>query len=263
MSGDTVPVKSIRLTFKIIETLAANRSMHLAELSDRLDIPKSTAHDHLRTLEQLGYVTQDEFGFRTSTRFTEVGERSRRQFTIYDMGKQQVQALAERAGAFTTLLVEEAGIGVILYTAQGTDIVDIEPYPGTRLLLHTTAPGKAILAKLPDERVEEIVETHGFIRDRPRYGIPESMPNTITTPEALAEELDRIRRRGYATADEELIGGISGVGAAIEGGSDVLGAVGIHVPSSEFDEARVESDLVPMLRQTVNVFQLKQSYSQR
>ena len=72
--------------------------------------------------------------------------------------------------------------------------------------LHCSAVGKAILAYLPDDEVQWIIET---------AGLPRLTPNTITDPEKLWEHLAEVRRSGYALDDEEGEEGIRCVGAPV------------------------------------------------
>ena len=84
---------------------------------------------------------------------------------------------------------------------------------------HATALGKAILAFLADEKVQEIIRQRGL---RP------CTPNTITDPGVLEEELRQTRARGYALDQEEFFGGVRCVAVPVRGESGrVEGALSI------------------------------------
>ncbi len=92
---------------------------------------------------------------------------------------------------------------------------------GARLPAYCTAMGKAILAFVPEERLEQIIERIDFA---PRG------PNTLTDPEAFREELDKIRASGIAVNDEELAYGLRSIAAPIHSHSgEVLAALNLAV----------------------------------
>ena len=77
--------------------------------------------------------------------------------------------------------------------------IDLNLHVGARLPAYCTAMGKAILAFVPEDRRDELIERIDFV---PRG------PNTITDPHAFLVELDRIRIAGIAVNDEELAYGL-------------------------------------------------------
>ncbi|AWZ09669.1 IclR family transcriptional regulator [Streptomyces sp. ICC1] len=77
---------------------------------------------------------------------------------------------------------------------------------GARIPAHATATGKAVLAHLPPAEAEEIVRA---------AGLPALTPRTLTEPDALTAELERVRTRGYAVDDEENQASVRCVGAPL------------------------------------------------
>jgi len=81
----------------------------------------------------------------------------------------------------------------------------------------------------------------------PRGRLPAFTPKTIVDPRALAEEIARVRARGYAEAVDEREVGLSAVAAPIWGaGGDLAAVVALQGPSSRFDRAAIERAL-PLL----------------
>ncbi|RRJ31817.1 IclR family transcriptional regulator domain-containing protein [Halocatena pleomorpha] len=60
-----------------------------------------------------------------------------------------------------------------------------------------------MLAAMPDERVDHIIDTHG---------LPERTVNTITDRDVLHKELATVHEQGYALNDSERIEGMRGIG---------------------------------------------------
>lgn len=246
-------VKSVGTNFRIIETLHELNGATVTELASVLSHPKSTIHNHLKTLEQNEYLVNDDGTYRVGYRFLELGAYARNQENIYEIARPEVDRIAEKSGELAGLVVEEYGKGVFLHRAKGPRAVHVDTYAGKRIYLHGAALGKAILARSPHETVESIID---------RRGLPALTENTITEPDELYAELDRIRDRGVAFDDEERLSGLRSVGAAITDDDDrVLGAVSIAGPTSRLRSDRFREEVPNIVQSAVNVIELNVTYS--
>lgn len=249
----TPAVKSVETTFRIVEALHERGGAGVTELASALSVPKSTVHNHLQTLERNEYVVNDDGTYRVGTRFLELGARARQRSPIYEVARPESERIAEKTGEISGLVVEEHGRGVFLHRAKGDRAVHVDTYAGKRIYLHGAALGKAILAHLPEERVDEIIE---------RHGLPQLTANTITDRDELAAELDSIRETGIAFDDEERLEGLRAVSAAITGSNgEVLGAVSVAGPTSRLREERFREELPEVVRSAVNVIDLNVTYA--
>lgn len=247
------PIKATETTFAILNALMELDGAGVTELADHLDLPKSNVHNYLSTLIQEEYVVKDGHTYSVGIRFLELGAYARDRMDIYGIAKPEVEKLADGTGELANLLVEEHGRGSYLHRARGEQAVQVEAYTGTRVYLHSTALGKCILAFLPDERVDEIVATHG---------LPASTAKTVTTRDALDDALRDIRERGYAIDDEERLKGLRCVAAPILSNDDrVLGAVSVSGPTNRMKGERFERVIPEKLLETVNVIELNVTYS--
>ncbi len=246
-------MSSVETAFEVVDALMELDGAGVTELSTHLDLPKSTLHSYLSTLEQEEYVVQEGSTYRIGLRFLELGTFGRERYPLYRIARSEVDTLAEETGELANLLVEEHGWGIYLHRARGEDAVSVEPRIGTRVHLHSTAMGKSILAHLPRDAVERIVD---------RRGLPAQTDRTITDREALFEELASIRERGYAVDDEEHHDGLRCVAAPVTSDADrVLGAMSVAGPTSRLRGDRFERELPRLLRERVNVVELNVSYS--
>lgn len=247
-----IPVKSTRVSFDVVEALQELDGAGVTEVSDYLDIAKSTAHDHLRTLEKLELVINENGQYRTGTRFLDFGGYARQQMKLYNVARPEVQKLAEKTGEHSNLMVEEHGWGVFLYKAEGTDAVQLDTYNGYRVHLQTTAMGKAILAHFPEKRVRDILD---------RHGLPKITEHTVDDEETLFEELEQIRQQGYARDLEERVRGMRCVAAPILRDGEVLGAVSVSGPASRMQGERFETEIPDHVMGTANVIEVNITYS--
>ena len=247
-----VTVDATETTFRILEMLKELDGAGVTELATRLDIPKSTVHNHLVTLRENEYVVKDGTTYRVGLQFLELGEHTRNRMKIYDVARPEVEALAEETGELANLLVEEYGLGVYLCRARGEQAVRVDTYAGMRVHLHCTGLGKAMLAHMPDERVDEILD---------RRGLEPRTEATITDAETLREDLAAIRERGYAVDHGERLSGLRCIAAPITDESNrAVGAVSVSGPSSRIKGDRLE-EVPELVMSAANVIELNMSYS--
>lgn len=246
------PVKAVGTTASILEKLAELERAGVTELASHLDITKGTVHNHLTTLEENELVVKDEGQFRLGLRIFEYGEKTKNQYEICEVAKPEVDKLAEETGELGNILVEEHGRGIYLYRAKGENALTLDTGIGSRVYLHQTGLGKAILAHLPKERVDEIIDQHK---------LESSTENTLTTRDALFEDLEQIRDQGRAIDAEERAEGISCVAAPIiTNDGTVRGAVSVAGPASRMRGDYLESTVTDMVERAADVISINLSY---
>lgn len=242
-------VKSTQRSFAIVEALRELDGARLTDLALEVELPNSTVHNHLATLIDAGYVVCEDNTYRLTHRFLDHGEYTRSRRKLYSAGRPEIDELAATTGEIASLLVEERGLGVFLYSARGDDAVPLDIQVGKHVHMHTTALGKCILAGLPDERVDEISSTHG---------LPACTENTITDPEELRDELDVIREQGFARDDEERVKGVTCIAAPVKAETGkILGAISVSGPVHTLDDTAI----IEALQSATNVVELKLVYS--
>lgn len=249
--GNTIT--ATRTSLRIVEALERLDGAGVTAVANDLGIAKSTVHNHLRTLEDEGYVTNEDSTYRVGLRFLELGEYQRNRMDIYEKAQPEVTALAEKTGETANVAVEEHGEGVYITRAKGTKAVTDDTYAGKRVKLHCTALGKTILAELPEERVDEIVDTHG---------LPARTENTITDRAELKSELAEIRERGYAYDREERLSGLRCVAApVVSEDGDLVAALSVAGPTTRIEGDRFHEEIPKLLRSAVNVIEINLMYS--
>ena len=253
MNTDANTIGAVETSFAILESLKELNGARVTDVANHLEIPKSTAHDHLQTLYRAECVVKEGDDYRVGARFLELGGHARANMRLYRVAKEEVDKLADETGEQANLMIEEHGRGIFLHQAHGRDAVTADTYPGKRIYLQTTALGKCILAHLPDERVSSIID---------RHGLPEITKNSITTPEELTDELEAVRERGYAIDDEERIEGMKCIAAPIiDRSDDVLGAVSVSGPTSRMQGQRFEEEIPSTVRRAANIIEVTVTYS--
>lgn len=247
------PVKATRRSVGVLETLYELGSARLTEVSDALDLPDSTVHNHLSTLVECGLVTRDDDVYRISLRFLTFGEGARGRYRISGAYGGELEELAATVSAAASVVVLEDGIGYVLAHAAGGTDLPVDLYPGKPLSSHATAFGKVLLADLPDDDVDAIIEGHGLAG---------ATAETITGRGALCEELETVRAQGYAVSDEERLRGVRSVATPVRNeGGVAVGAIGVTGPTSRLTVERLSGPVLEAITHTKNVVELRLAYS--
>lgn len=230
----------------VIETIQELDGATPSELATALELTKSTVYKHLYTLGKHGYVIADGNEYRLGGRFYHIGMYVRNRSKVYEVAGKYVTELAERSNEESDFGVEENGRIVTLFDSVGSSAK-----PSSRLnnyeYMHTTAIGKAILARLSDSRVDRIVD---------QWGLPRLTDQTITSRAELDDELDRIRERGYAINDEESISGkrVAGIVAEDPSGS-IIGGFTISGPAYRISDTELYQEFPDILSRVVPDFE--------
>lgn len=252
-TGTKWPLRTLTVAFQIMEALQDLDGAGVTELASHLDLAKSTIHNHLRTLEHYHYIIRDGNEYRLSLKFLNHGGYVRNRDDRFNLIKQTVRDVADETDELCQFVTEEHGIGVFVFREEGEQAVNTQTRTGSRVHLHHTTAGKAILASLPDERVEAIIE---------QRGLPGKTEHTLSTREEVFDELTDIRDQGYAFDKDEHIRGLNALGVPIRDESTVLGAISIATPQHRLRSKSRENEIADLLLGVVNELELNIRYSQ-
>lgn len=245
-SGNTVA--SVERSYKIVYALQESNGGRIQEIATSLGFAPSTIHKHLVTLEKLGYVRKEGDEYQLGMRFLTLGGQIRNSKQGYRLAIELVSRLVNEVDERAQFVVEDSGRGFYLHTEISQHSVQIDRYIGKRRYLHASAAGKAILANLPDKRVDKIID---------RWGLPAETPATITDSEVLYHELEQIRSDGVAFNDGESIKGLRAVGVPVMTPQDtVLGAFSVSAPAHRLKGDYYEEELPDLILGFANELEL-------
>ena len=246
------PVKSADRALQILEALGRERTgMSLTDLQRQLGIPKSSLHGLLRTLAQREWIETDDAG----TRFT-IGRRAVWASAAYIEKDETVEAAKPIIDWLSAETGETVHLGRldgdhILYLSKRDSRHPLRMYSavGRRLPAHATALGKALLARRTDTQVDEMLPNP----------LPGLTANTLTSRDALFEDLDVTRERGYAFDNEENAQGIVCFAVALLAGFPPTDAISISIPTAHLTP-ELQRDVVQLLKQAQERFTTETSW---
>jgi IclR family KDG regulon transcriptional repressor len=235
---------SLEKSLKLIDTLSKNSlGMSLSQLSGALNYPKSTVHHILSTLVPYEYVYQDtetkkySLGFK----FLSLGKLILDNIDVRRTAHRHLLELQEKCGEAVHLAIFRDGQVIYIDKIDTQGGLSLATYVGFRTDPHAGAGGKVLLSDLSRKEIMDVY------RQRPlkTYG-----KNTITSMSKLFEELEKIKKQGYATDDEEYYEGIRCVAAPIRAGWKVVATISITGSIFTMTKERIHKELKTMVMET-------------
>lgn len=211
-------VKSVDTAFRIVKLLQDMDGATMNELATQLDLAKSTVHHYLGTLQSLGYAVEQNGTYQLGLRFLTHGMAAKSGLRIRDAVAPVLSDVSTTLGQPVWWVVEELGRGIFVATSVPESGTQVYGRVGKRSYLHTHAPGKAVLAHLSKEYLEEIIEYQG---------LPTYTHKTITDPDELQTELATVRNQNYAISDGEAALGVQSIGVSFDGPYDYTHGLGV------------------------------------
>lgn len=252
-NDDGKTVLSVDRAFDILEEIRDREEAGITQLAEELDVSKSTIHNHLNTMANRGYVVNENDRYRLGFRFLSFPDVVQKSNRLYQTAVNEIDELVNRTGERSQLLVKEKGHGIYIYQQTDSRAIRTGSRVGTRVMLHSSAIGKALLAYQPSEEVDQILD---------RDGLPPMTENTITSREAFEDELERVREIGVAFDDEEGIEGMRCVAAPIKNDQNIsVGAISVSGPCTRIQEERFQETLPQEVQQTAQAIEINYRFA--
>ncbi len=212
--------------------IAAGGSARLAEITRTTSLARSTSHYLLQALVAFGYLRQDG-----KTRAYHLGARAHRltgrvlsQSELIDAAMPFLDALRQRTGESVALGLLNGHEVTLVATLDSNGPVRVVQNVGARRPVHGTALGKVLVADMPDDVAESLLD---------RIAFDKLTSKTVGSRTAMRRELCRARRDGYAVDDEEFAVGVRCAAAPIRDSSGrAIAAVTVVGPRQRLTKAR-------------------------
>src|SRR5712691_10697566 len=233
------PVQSVDRAVAILEILARDGEAGVTEVARELDVHKSTASRLLAALDRRELVTQDATRgkFRLGVGIVRLAGAASARLDVLQESRAVCRMLAHAVGETVNLAILSGCDALYLDQAAGPAALSPHNWAGQRIPLHATSDGKVLLAYLPAAQLKEcLAPPLARFTDR-----------TITAVAEFPQLLAEVRRRGFATAVEELEAGLTAVAAPVRNAEGtVIASISASGPSF-----RIPADRIPALAAAV------------
>jgi len=248
-------VRSVHRAFRILDALGERGAMKMSDISRELRMPKSTLHEIINTLEEIGIVAKDSerVTYSLGIRLFELGQVAQENLEVTRVSRPVIERLNKQFDETVHVTVLEDDEVLYIDCFESTKRLRTYSVIGVRAPLHCTAVGKAILAYLPETEVERIVAERG---------LPHFTATTITDRARLDEERENTRSRGYSIDDAEHEPGVRCVGAPIfDHRGKVFASISLSGPDQRLTHEMV-GELGTTVRQAADEISRRLGYRQ-
>lgn len=228
-------VQSVDRTLSIMELLSDyDEGLGITEISEKVDLHKSTVHRLLTTLIYKGYVVQDKASnkYKLTLKLFELGNKRIENLNILSASKPYTKDLMQDINEVVHLVIRDGVNIVYIDKVEADNTIRMASNIGRQSPMYSTSVGKAIMAYLDEEEVEGIWKSSN---------IKKNTEKTITDLNLFKKELEKVRLRGYAEDDEENEEGVRCIGAPVFNyHGQVEGAISISGPTIRVTKDKVE-----------------------
>jgi IclR family acetate operon transcriptional repressor len=227
-------MKSVTRSLRILEAVAQHQPVTVGELTKIFGLPKSTVQRTLVTLAEAGWLRanrKDTTRWEIGARVLAVRPAALQGSSLFAAAREPMVRLRDTVNETIHLSVPDAlQCMVVVDRVDCSHAVRTFHTVGDTSPLHATATGRAVLAHLPKQDVEELIT----------QGLERYSDTTPTDPDELRAELDRIRTDGYAVNLNQYRPDVCAIAAPVldEEGTP-LATVAISMPDSRYDADRL------------------------
>jgi IclR family transcriptional regulator, KDG regulon repressor len=218
-------VPAVDRAIRILSLLKSEkREMTIAEIAEATGWNKSSIYKLLLTLDHHGLLTRDLVTKKYSLGIAlmDYGRAVLNGFEIRHAAKPSLKELARYTGESVAVSILSGTQMTLVEVEESVAQVRIALSVGMTKSATATSHGKAVLAHLPESRLEEILRVEG---------LPGYTKKSLTNPGVYRKALEVVRKQGYAVECEEFEEGLAGISAPVFSANGVVGALLIVLPS--------------------------------
>ena len=234
-------VQSLERGLAIICVFNADRPrLTVSEIANVSGLTRAAVRRFLFTLTELGYVRPHRDGYELTPQVLELGYSYLSSLTFPEAALPHLEKLVTETGEASEGSILDRGDVVYVVRVPGPALMTISVSVGARRPAYATAMGRVLLASLPPAKLDAYLET---------ARLEPMLPNTITDPKALREELVRVQEQGYALVNQELEVGLIAVAVPVRdrrGQTRAAINLSTHIGRKSLEDMR---GLVPRMQQ--------------
>jgi DNA-binding IclR family transcriptional regulator len=218
-------------SLKAIELLEALSSLHgfvsIHDLCEITQLSASTVHRILQDLFQTGYVKKNEDHlYKIGLNAMALGLRINKSEYIIEAASEEMDRLNELSKETVHLIVLDENEGRYIAKREAKNQIGLKSKVGWTLPLYCTSGGKVLMAFQSQSWIDAYLS---------RYPLEQLTENTIHEPDKLLEELEAIRKQGFALDKREHHPNVVCVAAPIfDAEEKVICSIGLSAPDYRF-----------------------------
>lgn len=241
LKKDKYFLKSLSSGIRALEVIAeSDRPISLSEIANHLKTNKTTATRICYTLSELQLLQRDEHNkYSLTPKILKFGYASLSALGWRGVARFYLENLSKETQETVSLSVLDGTDVMFILRIRRGDFFPFETGVGTRLPAHCAAMGKALVAFQSPEKRKAILDKMTF---------RSLTVHSIKSSEAFNQELNEIRRKGYAVNYEEVSIGVCGVSAPVTDiKGEAISAVSISSSIGKYNKNDLESKLAPAI----------------
>jgi DNA-binding IclR family transcriptional regulator len=227
--------ESIRAVERALDVLLCFTSqtpeLSMTHIAEQVGINKSTVHRLLGTLEKKRFVERDATTgtYRAGIRLLQMAYLTLEHNDLRRLAAPFLRNLCDQYRENVNLALLDDVDVIYVDVVESQQRVKLAAIPGQRLPAFCTASGKAILAFLSEEHLTRILGR----------GLPNRTQFSLSSPEALLENLGYTREKGFAISEQEYEDGINAVAAPIFSRERPVASISVAGPAYRLTKARM------------------------
>ncbi|MBR9982615.1 MAG: helix-turn-helix domain-containing protein [Desulfatitalea sp.] len=235
-------IQSLERGLRLLEMVGeASPPPSLTEIARQMDLNKTTTQRFLQTLCTLGYLNRTENKrFVWGHRVLRLGYKYLDNANLVQVAQSFIDAFsAEVTGTINLAVLEQSEV-VFIYRKEVRRFLNFDLHAGSRLPAHCTASGKALLSDLEDPKLREILAQMELERVTSR---------TLTSKQALWDDLMQTRQRGYSICDRELSMDLISMGVLLyEHSGKALAAMNLSLNAKDCDDGHLKLSAAQLMQ---------------
>jgi DNA-binding IclR family transcriptional regulator len=248
---------NVRAVERALQILSSFDDQHpergLSDIAQEVDLHKATTHRIVTTLVNYGFLERadDNQKYRLGLRLTDLGFKAIRRMDLRREALPYMRQLTQQLQEACDLSILDRGNVFYIEFVQAERTLTVSAAVGQRLPTYCTASGKLFLANLPSNELDAILSG-------PMIAYTQK---TITSSARLRQQLEEIRRQGYAVDDEELEVGICAVSAGIRNQpGNVIASISVPGPTSRMTTERIPQ-IAAALKETADLISRRMGWN--
>lgn len=230
----------VKKAFEILGAISKNsRGLRISEISTLLDISKSTVHGITTALEEIGAITRDSLSKRYIVGVTllELGKAAYERIDFKNIARPIMEELMEQCQESVFLGIRNGENVTVIDIVESRKDFKITSPVGTSMPLQAGAVGKLFLSHMDPRDLRKYLHENPLVRYTSK---------TTIDSDLYTEELEEVRKKGYALDDEEYISGVRAVAASVKRYGAYLPAIWVV----GFKASMSDKKLDPIIEQT-------------